>query len=50
MESLSMTDVLITGGRIIDGTGNAWFYGDVALSGLSVSPHPARSTPHQLAP
>ncbi len=27
-----MTDVLITGGRIIDGTGNAWFYGDVALS------------------
>jgi N-acyl-D-amino-acid deacylase len=28
-----MTDVLITGGRIVDGTGNAWFYGDVALSG-----------------
>jgi len=28
-----MVDVLITGGRIIDGTGNAWFYGDVALSG-----------------
>lgn len=28
-----MIDVLITGGRVIDGTGNAWFYGDVALSG-----------------
>jgi N-acyl-D-amino-acid deacylase len=28
-----MPDILITGGRIIDGTGNAWFYGDVALSG-----------------
>lgn len=28
-----MVDVLITGGRIIDGTGNAWFYGDVALTG-----------------
>lgn len=28
-----MVDVLITGGRIIDGTGNAWFYGDVGLTG-----------------
>jgi N-acyl-D-aspartate/D-glutamate deacylase len=28
-----MTDVLITGARIIDGTGNPWFYGDVALAG-----------------
>jgi N-acyl-D-amino-acid deacylase len=25
-------DVLILGGRVIDGTGNAWFYGDVALT------------------
>jgi len=24
-------DVLITGGKIIDGTGNSWFYGDVAI-------------------
>ena len=28
-----MTDVLIVNGRVIDGTGNAWFYGDVAITG-----------------
>jgi dihydroorotase/N-acyl-D-amino-acid deacylase len=28
-----MPDVLIVNGRIVDGTGNAWFYGDVVLSG-----------------
>jgi len=28
-----MTDVLITNARIVDGTGNPWFYGDVALAG-----------------
>ncbi len=26
-------DVLIVGARVIDGTGNPWFFGDVALSG-----------------
>lgn len=26
-------DVVISGGRIIDGTGNAWFYGDLAIRG-----------------
>ncbi len=26
-------DVIITGGRIVDGTGNSWFYGDIALRG-----------------
>jgi dihydroorotase/N-acyl-D-amino-acid deacylase len=26
-------DLVITGGRIVDGSGNAWFYGDVGISG-----------------
>lgn len=26
-------DVLIVGARIVDGTGNPWFYGDIAVSG-----------------
>ncbi len=31
-----MTDVLIVNARIVDGTGNPWFYGDVALSGKRI--------------
>ncbi|HXF62890.1 MAG TPA: D-aminoacylase [Caldilineaceae bacterium] len=30
-------DVLITGARVVDGTGNPWFYGDVALAGEQVA-------------
>lgn len=30
-------DVLIRGGRIVDGTGNAWFRGDVALRGDTIA-------------
>ena len=26
-------DAILTGGRIVDGTGNAWFYGDLAMRG-----------------
>ena len=34
-------DVLILGGRVIDGTGNAWFHGDVAIKNGRI----ARITP-----
>ena len=26
-------DVIIENGRVVDGTGNVWFYGDVAIAG-----------------
>jgi N-acyl-D-aspartate/D-glutamate deacylase len=35
-------DVVITNGRIVDGTGNAWFWGDVGIRGdriVRVAPH-----------
>ena len=34
-------DLIISGGRIVDGSGNAWFYGDVAVKGDRI----ARITP-----
>jgi dihydroorotase/N-acyl-D-amino-acid deacylase len=35
--SLVKIDTLITGARVIDGTGNPWFYGDVALAGETIA-------------
>ena len=35
-------DVVITNGRIVDGTGNAWFWGDIGIHGdriVRVAPH-----------
>jgi len=30
-------DIILTGGRIVDGTGNAWFYGDLAIQGSKIA-------------
>ena len=32
-----MADVIIRNGRIIDGAGNPWYHGDVAVSGGVIS-------------
>src|SRR5438309_207362 len=39
--SAQQYDVLISNGKIVDGTGNPWFYGDIAIS----SDHIARVAP-----
>lgn len=44
---MSHCDVLIRNARIVDGTGNPWFYGDVALAGDRVA---AITRPGQIAP
>ena len=41
----SSPDVLIINGRVIDGSGNPWFYADVALTGDSIT---AIAPPHLL--
>ena len=30
---VSAFETVITGGKIVDGTGNSWYYGDVGISG-----------------
>jgi len=45
-----MFDTLIVGGRIVDGTGNPWFYGDVAITGEQISAiAPPDAIPHENA-
>ncbi len=39
---MSTFDILVRDGKVIDGTGNPWFYGDVAISGdriEAIEPH-----------
>ena len=45
---MSEYDVLIHGARIVDGTGNPWFYGDLALRGQQIAAiAPPNSIPHE---
>src|SRR5690349_7905137 len=30
-------DVVISGGRVVDGSGNSWFYGDIGINGGKVA-------------
>jgi N-acyl-D-amino-acid deacylase len=42
-------DVVISGGKIVDGTGNPWYYGDVGITGdriAAVTPAGALATAH----
>ena len=32
-----MYDIIIKGGRILDGTGNPWFYGDIGIKNGKIS-------------
>ena len=34
---MAQIDTLVTGGRIVDGTGNPWFYGDLAIAGERIA-------------
>src|SRR2546430_15976338 len=41
MKYIGNIDILIRGAKVVDGTGNPWYYGDVAISGdrvLEIAP------------
>src|SRR5205814_5272721 len=42
-------DVVITSGKIVDGTGSPWFYGDVAISGDHIARVAAAGMLHDAA-
>ena len=42
-----MFDVIIRHGRIVDGTGNPWVRGDVAIAGASIAARSSYRDPHQ---
>ena len=44
---VSHIDVLIQSARVVDGTGNPWFYGDVALAGDRIA---ALTPPGRISP
>ncbi|CAN5395185.1 amidohydrolase family protein [soil metagenome] len=44
---MSAFDLLISNAKIVDGTGNPWFYGDVAIKDDRIA---AIAPPHQIAP
>ncbi|MBI2088134.1 MAG: hypothetical protein HYT78_05235 [Deltaproteobacteria bacterium] len=52
---MALYDIVIHGGRLVDGTGNPWFYGDIAVKGGkiakigSINPSSGKRAIHRLA-
>jgi hypothetical protein len=37
LPTFAQFDILITGGKVIDGSGGPWFYGDIGINGDSIA-------------
>jgi len=37
LPAFAQFDILITGGKVIDGSGGPWFYGDIGIKGDSIA-------------